>query len=98
MPAPVAFALQAQFSCFFYDCTERKAFHKAVAIMHMEISLLLKVVGIGILVAVSSQILSKTGRDELSTWITVAGIVLVLLMLLGQIGQLFANIRSIFGI
>ena len=64
----------------------------------MEISLLLKVVGVGILVAVSGQILQKTGRDELSTWITVAGIVLVLVMLLGQIGQLFTTIRSIFGL
>lgn len=64
----------------------------------MEISLLLKVVGVGILVAVSGQILQKTGRDELSTWITVAGIVFVLVMLLGQIGQLFTTIRSIFGL
>ena len=64
----------------------------------MEISLLLKVGGVGILVAVSGQILQKTGRDELSTWITVAGIVLVLVMLLGQIGQLFTTIRSIFGL
>ena len=64
----------------------------------MEISLLLKVVGVGLLVAVSGQILSKTGRDELTTWITVAGIVLVLVMLLGQIGQLFSSIQAIFGI
>ncbi len=66
--------------------------------MHMEIALLLKVVGVGILVAVANQILSKTGRDELATWITVAGIVLVLLMLIGQIGQLFESIRTLFGI
>ena len=64
----------------------------------MEISILLKVVGVGLLVAVSGQILSKTGRDELTTWITVAGIVLVLVMLLGQIGQLFSSIRSLFGL
>ena len=64
----------------------------------MEIALLLKVVGVGILVAVANQILSKTGRDELATWITVAGIVLVLLMLIGQIGQLFESIRTLFGI
>jgi stage III sporulation protein AC len=64
----------------------------------MEITLLLKVVGIGMLVAVSNQILSKTGRDELATWITVAGIVLVLIMLIGQIGGLFESIRTIFGV
>ncbi len=64
----------------------------------MEISILLKVVDVALLVAVSGQLLSKTGRDELTTWITVAGIVLVLVMLLGQIGQLFSSIRSLFGI
>ncbi|MBP3321054.1 MAG: stage III sporulation protein AC [Clostridia bacterium] len=64
----------------------------------MEIALLLKVVGIGLLVAVSNQILSKTGRDEIATWITVGGIVLVLILLIGQIGALFSSIRSLFGI
>lgn len=63
----------------------------------MDVTLLLKVVGIGILVAVSAQILSKTGRDEQVTFVVIAGIVAVLALLLGEISSLFAKIREIFG-
>ena len=59
---------------------------------------MLKVLGVGILVAVSGQILSKTGRDEQVTWLTVSGILAVLLMLVGEIGDLLAALRGIFGI
>lgn len=63
----------------------------------MDISLLLRVAGIGLLVSVSAQILSRTGRDEQAMLVTVAGIVLVLLMLVEEIGRLFALIESVFG-
>ena len=62
----------------------------------MDISLLLKTVGVGILVAVANQILQKTGRDEQAMLVTVVGVVIVLLMLVGQIGTLFETVRSVF--
>ena len=64
----------------------------------MKIDLILKIAGIGILVAVASQILSKTGRDEQATLVVVAGIIIVLLMLVGEIGGLFDSVKSIFGL
>jgi stage III sporulation protein AC len=64
----------------------------------LDITLVLKVLGVGILVAVSGQILSKTGRDEQVTWLTVSGILAVLLMLVGEIGDLLTVLRGIFGI
>lgn len=64
----------------------------------MDITLILKVLGIGILVGVSGQILSKTGRDEQVTWLTVSGIVAVLLMLINEIAGLLTVVRGIFGI
>ena len=64
----------------------------------MDISLIIKVVGIGILVSVTCQILSKSGRDEQSMLVTVAGIVVVLLLLIEEIGGLFDTIRSVFGL
>lgn len=64
----------------------------------MDITLVLKVLGIGILVGVSGQILSKTGRDEQVTWLTVSGIVAVLLMLINEIAGLLTVLRGIFGI
>ncbi len=64
----------------------------------MDITLVLKVLGVGILVAVSGQILSKTGRDEQVTWLTISGIVAVLLMLVNEIAGLLTTLRGIFGL
>ena len=64
----------------------------------MDITLVLKVLGLGMLIAVSGQILSKTGRDEQVIWLTIAGIVSVLLMLIKEIAGLLTSLRSLFGI
>ena len=64
----------------------------------MGVGLILKIVGIGVLVAVSSSILNKSGRDEQAMLVTVAGIVVVALMVLTEMGELFATLRSVFGI
>ena len=63
----------------------------------MDVSLILRVAGIGILVAVAAQILQKSGRDEQATFVTVAGVIVVFLMLVQEIGNLFDTVRSIFG-
>ena len=63
----------------------------------MDVSLILKVVGVGMIVTVSCQILSKAGRDEQSMLVSLSGIGLVLLMLIGEIGRLYEAIRSVFG-
>lgn len=64
----------------------------------MDVGLILKIVGVGILVAVSSSILNKSGRDEQAMLVTVAGIVVVAFMILGEVGRLFETLRSVFGI
>ena len=63
----------------------------------MEIEFILKAAGIGMIVAVVCQVLSKSGRDEQATLVTIAGIVVVLLMLVEQIGSLFSLIYATFG-
>ena len=63
----------------------------------MDISLIVKIAGIGILVAVASQILSKSGRDEQAMFVTIAGIIVALMILISEIGNLFDLVRSIFG-
>lgn len=63
----------------------------------MDISLIIRVAGVGILVSVACQLLSKSGRDEQSMLVTLAGIVVVLLLLVEEIGQLFDTIISVFG-
>lgn len=64
----------------------------------MDISIILKVAGVGILVTVACQILTRAGRDEQATLVSITGIVIVLLMLVGQIGDLFRTVREVFGL
>ena len=63
----------------------------------MDISLIIKVAGVGILVSVATQILSKSGRDEQSMLVTITGIVVVLLLLVDEIALLFDRICTVFG-
>ena len=63
----------------------------------LDIGLILKIAGVGILVYAAAQILSKTGRDEQSTMVVIGGIVVVLVMLVGEIKNLFELISSVFG-
>ncbi len=63
----------------------------------MDVSLILKIAGVGILVSVASAILNKSGRDEQAMLVTLAGIIVVMLMLVGEIGSLFETVQSVFG-
>ena len=60
--------------------------------------LLLKIGGVGMLTAILCQILNKSGKEEQAMAATVAGIVIVLLLLVNEIGSLIATVRSVFGI
>ena len=64
----------------------------------MDVSLVLKIAGIGVLVSVASQILSRSGREEQASLVSVAGVIIVLFMLVGEMGALFDSVRNIFGI
>lgn len=63
----------------------------------MDVSLVLKVAGVGMLVTVASQILGKAGRDEQAMLVSLAGMIIVLLMLVEEIGTLIAEVRAVFG-
>lgn len=63
----------------------------------MDVGLILKIAGIGVLVSCVSVILNKSGRDEQAMLVTAAGIVVVMLVLVGEIGELFELIRTVFG-
>lgn len=64
----------------------------------MDISLILKITGLGILISVACQILSKSGRDEQATLLSIGGIVIVMLLILTEIDTLFSTLKRIFGI
>lgn len=64
----------------------------------MDISFILRMAGLGIIVTVICQMLSKAGRDEQATYVSLAGIVVAIMMLVGEIGALFDMIKDVFGI
>lgn len=64
----------------------------------MDLSFILKIAGIGMIVAVTCQILNKIGRDEQATMVSVAGIIVVLIMLIGQLGDLYESVKDVFGL
>ncbi len=63
----------------------------------MDVSLILKVAGIGLTVSIAYQLLSKYGRDEQAVLVSLSGIIIVMLMLTDKLGVLFSSIRSVFG-
>ncbi|MBQ3177116.1 MAG: stage III sporulation protein AC [Anaerotignum sp.] len=64
----------------------------------MDMSLLFKIAGAGILIAVTTQILQRSGRDDQASLLSLAGVIVILLLLVGKIGDLFTEIRTIFNI
>ena len=64
----------------------------------MEVSAIIKMLGVGILVSASCQILSKYGRDDQASLVGIAGLVIALIFVVTQIGSLLGSVRSIFGI
>lgn len=62
----------------------------------MGVEIIFKIAGIGILTAIVGQILKQTGKDEISTLATLAGIIIVIFMVLNLIGDLFETLKTLF--
>lgn len=62
----------------------------------MEIDLIFKIAAIGIIVSILNQVLSRSGREEQATMTTLAGLVVVLMMLAQKIAQLFELVKNLF--
>ena len=62
----------------------------------MNVELIFKIAAIGIIVAILNQLLTKSGRDEQATMVTLAGLVVVLVVIVKEIAYLFDTIKSLF--
>lgn len=62
----------------------------------MEVDLIFKIAAIGIIVAVLNQLLMRSGREEQAMMTTLAGLIVVLMMIINEIDALFQAIKSIF--
>ncbi len=64
----------------------------------MQIDIIFKIAGIGILVTVVNLVLSKNGRDDMAVMVNLAGIVIALLIVIDMISELFGVVRSVFNL
>ena len=64
----------------------------------MEVDLIFKIAAVGILVAVLNILLSRSGREEQALMVTIAGLITVLVIVVREISELFALIKSLFGL
>ena len=64
----------------------------------VQVDLLFKLAGLGIVVAVLSQVLTRAGREELGTLVTVVGLVIALLLVVNLVSDLFSSLKSIFAL
>ena len=63
----------------------------------MEVELIFKIAAIGILVAVLNMLLCRSGRDDQALLVSIAGLVIVLVVVVREISELFDLIRELFG-
>lgn len=64
----------------------------------MDVNILLKIAGVGILIAVVHQILSKAGREDQAMMTSLAGMIIVLTMVVTEISKLFETVRTVFNL
>ena len=64
----------------------------------MDITILFKIEAIGIIITVICQILKKSDRDDIATLVSIVGLVIVLAVVVGMVGDLFQQIQEIFGL
>ena len=64
----------------------------------MDVDLIMKVAGVGMIVAVVCQILNKAGRDEQATLVSITGIVIILILIVDEVGNLLESLKRIFGL
>lgn len=64
----------------------------------MDISMIFKIAGVGLVTIVVSQILQHSGKGEIATLTNLAGLVIVLAMVLNMISQLFDTVKNMFSL
>lgn len=62
----------------------------------MEVDILFRIAAVGIIVAILNQVLTRSGRDEYTMITTLAGLIIVLMMLIPYLNDLFSYIKSVF--
>jgi stage III sporulation protein AC len=64
----------------------------------MEVDLIFRIAAIGIIVAILNQVLNRAQREDMAMMTTLAGVIVVLMMLIPVISNLFDTVKSVFGL
>ena len=64
----------------------------------MDVDMIFKIAAVGIIVSVLNQVLIRSGREAQAMMTTLAGLIAVLMMLIGEISSLFDTVKSVFGL
>ena len=64
----------------------------------MNVDLVFRIAGIGVIVTIIAQLLTRAGRDDIAMLATLSGLLVVLMMVAGQISDFFSSIRSLFSL
>lgn len=74
----------------------RRDDHHNSTVIIMDIDLIFKIAAIGIVVSILNQVLARSGRDEQATMTTLAGLVVVLMLVAQEIAKLFDLVKTLF--
>ena len=64
----------------------------------MDIEIIFKIAAIGIITSVVCQVLYRAGREDIATLAALSGLVIVLMMVIGMLGEFFVSVREVFGL
>ena len=64
----------------------------------MEVDLILKVAGIAMIITVVCQVMSKAGKEDQSSLVSMVGLVVILLLVADKLGELIQNLKNIFSL
>lgn len=64
----------------------------------MEIDIIFKIAAIGIIIAVITQVLKKSDRDDIATLVALAGLIIVLTLVINMVSELFETVKNIFSL
>ena len=64
----------------------------------MSVEIIFKIAAIGILIAVITQVLKKSDRDDIATLVSLVGLIIVLTLVIDMVGELFANVKNLFNL
>ena len=66
--------------------------------MNLDVSIIFRITAIGLITAIASQLLKKADKDEIAKFVTLAGLIIVLITVVNMVSDLFTSLKTLFGL